>query len=68
MPAQIDQFSRVAAVRVPSDRGAQAFCGGEFYPLTPQTGLQPGPAPSIQYRRGFTRTGELDGAKEANGG
>jgi hypothetical protein len=68
MPAQSGQFSRVAAVRVPSDRGSYACCGGAFFAVTPQSGLWPDPTPPIQYRRGITRTGELDGAKEADGG
>jgi hypothetical protein len=68
MPAQIDQFSRVAVVRVSSDRGSQAFYGGKFSAVTPQSGRRPDPPPPIQYRRGITRTGELDGATEADGG
>jgi hypothetical protein len=68
MSAQSGQFSRLGAVRVPPDRGSQAFCGGAFSAVTPQSGRRPDLPPPIQYRRGITRTGELDGAKEADGG
>ncbi len=68
MPAQIGLFPRVGMVRVLPDRGAHAFCEGAFSAVTPQSGRRPDPPPPIQYRRGITRTGELDGAKEADGG
>lgn len=68
MPAQIGLFSPVGAVRVLPDRGSYAFCGGEFSALTPQSERRADPPPPIPYRRGITRTGERDGAKEANGG
>jgi hypothetical protein len=68
MPAQIGLFPRVGAVRVLPDRGSYAFCGGEFSAVTPQSERRPEPPPPIPYRRDITRTGELDGAKEADGG
>ena len=67
MTAQIGWFSRVALIRVLPDRGSCAVCGGPFSAITPKSGLRPVHT-AIQYRRGTTRTGELDGAKEANGG
>jgi hypothetical protein len=67
MPAQIGRFSRVAAVRVHPDRRSRAVCGGPFSAITPQSRLRPA-HPAIQYRRGTSRTGELDGEKETNGG
>jgi hypothetical protein len=68
MPAQIGLFPPVVAVRILPDCGSSAFCGGPFSASTPQSGLGPDPTLPIQYRRGITRTGELDGAKEADGG
>ena len=67
MPAHMGRFSRVALIRVLPDRGSWAICGGPFSVITPKIGLQPA-HPAIQYRRGTSRTGELDGAKEADGG
>ena len=67
MAVQIDRFSRIASVRVLPDRGSCAVCGGPFSAITTKSGLRPA-HPAIQYRRGTSRTGELDGAKEANGG
>jgi hypothetical protein len=67
MPAQSGRFSRVALIRVLPDRGSCAVCGGPISAITPKIGLQPDHT-AIQYRRGTSRTGELDGAKEANGG
>jgi hypothetical protein len=67
MPAQIGQFSRVALIRVLPERGCCAVFSGQFRAFTSQSGLRPEQT-TIQYRRGTTRTGELDGAKEANGG
>ena len=67
MPAQIGRFSRVALIRVLPDRGSCAVCGGPFSAITTKSGLRPAHT-AIQYRRGTSRTGELDGAKEANGG
>ena len=67
MSAQIGQFSEVASVRVLPDRGACAVCGACFSAISVQT--RPRPArTAIQYRRGTTRTGELDGAKGIDGG
>jgi hypothetical protein len=58
-----------------------SFCGvprsGRFpIALSASVGFPPSPSQrglrsahiAIQYRRGTSRTGELDGAKEANGG
>ena len=67
MPAQIVRFSGVALIRVLSDRGSCAACGGRFFVTPSQSGLRPAHT-AIQYRRVTTRTGELDGAKEADGG
>jgi hypothetical protein len=67
MPAQSGQFLPIASARVLPDRGSSAICGGPFSIITLRTGLRPAHRP-IQYRRGITRTGELDGAKEADGG
>jgi hypothetical protein len=67
MPAQIGRFSRIASARVLPDRRACAACGGPFSAITPKSGLQPDHI-AIQYRRGTSRTGELDGAKEADCG
>jgi hypothetical protein len=67
MSAQIGRFSGIATVRVLPDRRSWALCVGPFSFITPKTGLQPAHT-AIQYRRGTTRTGELDGAKEADGG
>jgi hypothetical protein len=68
MQAQIDRFSRAASDRVLPDRRCQAVCSGQFLASTPpKAGLRPGPT-AIQYRRVITRTGELDGAKDTDGG
>jgi hypothetical protein len=67
MPVQAIRFSRVAWPRVLPDRGACAFCGGPFSALTANSGLRPDYT-ATQYRRGTSRTGELDGAQEADGG
>jgi hypothetical protein len=68
MPAQIGRFSRVASVRVLPDRGSCAVCGGPFSAITtPKAGAKPDYT-AIQYRRGTSRTGELDGTKEADCG
>lgn len=67
MAAQIGWFSKVALIRVLPDRGSCAVCSGRLCAITLQSGLGPEQTP-IQYRRGTTRTGELDGAKEADGG
>ena len=39
MPAQIDQFSGVASVRVLPDRGSCAVCGGRFSRIALVRGL-----------------------------
>jgi hypothetical protein len=67
MPTQNGQFSRIASARVLPDRGSSAIYGGPLSIITLRTGLRPAHN-AIQYRRGITRTGELDGAKEADGG
>ena len=67
MPAQIGQFSSVASVRVLPDRRSWAVCGGPLSAISRKAGLRPA-HPAIQYRRGTTRTGELDGAKGIDGG
>ena len=67
MTAQIGQFSKVALIRVLTDRGAWAVCDGLLSGISSQKRTSV-PHISIQYRRGTTRTGELDGAKEADGG
>ena len=67
MTEQFGRFSRVALIRVLADRGSWAVCDGLLFGITPQkrTSVR---SYAIQYRRGTTRTGELDGAKEADGG
>jgi hypothetical protein len=67
MPAQIGRFSRIASVRGLPDRGSCAVCGGPFSAITPKSRAS-ARSYAIQYRRGTSRTGELDGAKEADGG
>jgi hypothetical protein len=67
MPAQIDRFSTAASVRVRPDRRPWAVCGGPFCATTPKAGLRPAHT-AIQYRRGTSRTGELNGAKGTDGG
>ena len=68
MTAQIGRFSRVALIRGLPDRGSCALCGGPFSVITPKTRASARAHTAIQYRRGTSRTGELDGAKEADGG
>jgi hypothetical protein len=64
MPAQIDRFSEVPGSGCPP---IVASVTAEF-PLSPsQRGLRSAHI-AIQYRRGTSRTGDQDGAKEANGG
>ncbi len=67
MPTQVGRFSRVTWARALADRGACAICGVRFFAITPKSRLRPEHT-AIPYRRGTTRTGELDGAKEINGG
>ena len=68
MPAQIGRFSRVVVIRVLADRGSCAICEGPLSGVHPRKRTSARAHIAIQYRRGTTRTGELDGAKEANGG
>jgi hypothetical protein len=67
MPAQIGRFPRIAVLRAGPDRRVGANCVGACYITAPKYGLRPA-HPVIQYRRGTTRTGELDGAKDIDGG
>jgi hypothetical protein len=67
MSAQIGRFSSVAAVRVVPDRRSWAVCVGRLSATVAKAGLRPAHI-AIQYRRGTTRTGELDGAKGIDGG
>jgi hypothetical protein len=68
MTVHIGQLSRIASVRGLPDRGSCAVCGGPFSVITPKTRASARAHTAIQYRRGTSRTGELDGAKEADGG
>ena len=68
MPAQIGRFYRVALIRVLADRGSWAVCDGLLSGISSQNRTSVRSPIVIQYRRGTTRTGELDGAKEADGG
>ncbi len=67
MAATLSRFSKVAWPRVLPDHGSCTFCGGPFSAVTLKSGLRLERS-AIQYRRGTSRTGELDGAQEANGG
>jgi hypothetical protein len=67
MPAQIGRFSRVASARVLPNRRSCAVCGNRFSAITPKSGLRPAHT-AIQYRRGTSGTGELDGAKDIDRG
>jgi len=68
MRAQIGRFCRVASVRVLPDRRSCAFCGGRLSVITLQkrasARLHRNPVPSWR----TTPTGELDDAKEVDGG
>jgi hypothetical protein len=68
MRAQIGRFCRVALIRVLADRGSRAVCEGLLSGTSSQKRTARPAHSAIQYRRGTTRTGELDGAKEADGG
>lgn len=68
MPAQISRFSRVALIRVLADRGSWAVCEGLLSGISSQKRTSARAHIAIQYRRATTRMGELDGAKEADGG
>jgi hypothetical protein len=64
MPAQIVRFSRAPG---PGRAPIEASASVEF-PLSPSpSGLRSAHI-AIQYRRGTSRTGDQDGAKEANRG
>ena len=69
MRAQIGRFSRVALIRVLPDRELWAVCEGLLFGISSQkrTSARAHTA-AIQYRRATTRTGDLDGAKEVDGG
>ena len=68
MSARIDRFSRMTEVGVRPDRRSSGVCGGSFLASTPKTGastrLSRNPVPS----RHITNRGELDGAKDTDGG
>jgi hypothetical protein len=67
VPAQIGQFPRITSLRAGPDRRLWAVCVGAFCIIAPKFALRPA-HPAIQYRRGTTCTGELDGAKDIDGG
>jgi hypothetical protein len=68
MSARIDQFSTMPVVGVRPDPRASAVCGGSFLAITPKSRvsarLPRNPVPS----RHITNRGELDGAKDTDGG
>ena len=65
MAAQKNLFFPVISIGVFPGRDV---CRGQFSVFAPPTiGLRPDHT-AIQYRRATTRTGELDGAKDVNGG
>jgi hypothetical protein len=68
MSAKIDRFSRMTAVGVRPDRRSNADCGGPFLAITPESHasarLPRNPVPSWH----ITNWGELDGAKDTDGG
>ncbi len=68
MSARIDRFSGMTAVRVRPDRRSNAVCDGSFLASTPKSfasvRLPRNPVPS----RHITNRGELDGAKDTDGG
>ena len=67
MSARIGRFSRTAAVGVRPDRRSAPSAAVRFPPAPPKAALRPD-YPPIPYRRGTSRTGELDGAKDTDGG
>ena len=67
MPAQIGRFSRIALAGV-SPIAALGPTAPVRFPASPPKSGPRSAQSAIQYRRGTTRTGELDGAKEADGG
>jgi hypothetical protein len=68
MSASIDRFLRMAAVGVRPDRRSSAVCGGSFLVMISRrrtsARLPRNPVPS----RHITNRGELDGAKDTDGG
>ena len=68
MSASTDRFLSMAAVGVRPDRRSHAVCGGPFLALTPESRasarLPCNPVPSWH----ITNRGELDGAKDTDGG
>ncbi len=68
MPAQIGRFSGMTSVRGLPDRRSWTVCGGPFSVITQKNRASArshrNPVPSWH----ITNTGELDGAKEADGG
>jgi hypothetical protein len=68
MSARIDRFSRKAAVGVHPDHRSSAVWGGSFVAIAPKSrtsaGLPRNPVPSWH----ITNWGELDGAKDTDGG
>lgn len=68
MSAQMRRFLGVASNRVLPDRGSCAFCGGRFSAIThSKAGFGPITAQSSTVAAHHER-GELDGAKEVDGG
>ena len=68
MTAQSGRFSMVALIGVRADRGSWAVCDGSaFRHHPPKADLGP-LIPQSSTVVATTRTGELDGAKEADGG
>ena len=68
MSARIDRFLRMAAIGVRPDRRSSAVCGGSFLAITLKSRasaqLPRNPVPSWH----ITNRGELDGAKDTDGG
>jgi hypothetical protein len=68
MSARIDRFLRMTTVGVRPDRRSSAVCGGPFFTITPKSRasalLLRNPVPSWH----ITNRGELDGAKDTDGG
>ena len=68
MPAQIGRFSRIALVRGLPDRRSWAVCDGPLSGITsPKADLGP-LTPQSSTVVAYHERGELDGAKEADGG
>jgi hypothetical protein len=68
MSARIDRFWKMSAVGVRPDRRSSAVCGGSFLAIAPKSQASArvprNPVPS----RHITNRGELDGAKDTDGG